>query len=134
MTAANARDALRATALAVLADTVLWIVWFAGMLFYVPRLMRHFQDLRVQLPTGTQLVLAASRWLVHYPYLIPFFLLAGIALDGGVGYLLRTRAPARRLAWLWWGVMIALPVLAILACWMALGFPVGRPSDAPLPD
>src|SRR5262249_9468345 len=102
MTPVNSQDALRGTALAAIADTTLWIVWFAGMLFYVPRLMRHYNDLRIQLPAGTQYVLTLSRWLVEYPYVIPCLLLAGVALDAGVAFLLRRNASSRRPAWIWW--------------------------------
>lgn len=121
VTMTSARDALKATILAVVADAVLWVVWFAGMLVYVPQMERRFRDLNLALPPFTLSVLAVARWLQHYPYMIPFLIVAGAGLDGAVGFLLRLNPNLRRLAWLWWGVMLALPVVAILASWMALG-------------
>jgi type II secretory pathway component PulF len=121
--ATNFREALKATVLTVAVDTALWIVWFVCMLVYVPPMMRRFRDLDVHLPPFTQQVLAVAQWLNHYPYMIPSIMVLGIALDGGFGLLLRSNPQLRLLAWLWWGVMLALPLVAILGTWMALGFP-----------
>jgi type II secretory pathway component PulF len=123
VTAASARYALKVTILAVAVDAVLWIVWFAAMLIYVPQRMQRFRDLNLELPYFTRSVLAVGRWVENYPYMIPFIMIMGVALDGGFGFLLRCNPKLRLLAWLWWAVMLALPVVAILSTWMALGFP-----------
>jgi type II secretory pathway component PulF len=126
MTSADSRDALKATALAVLADAVLWVVWFAGLLFFVPRLEQVFRSLNVKLPPATVWLVGLARWLAAHVVLVPLLLLLILGIDGAVGYLLRRNPSTKRLAWLWWGVMIALPVLAVIASWMALGFfPLG---------
>jgi hypothetical protein len=58
--------------------------------------------------------------------MIPFLIVGGVALDGCVGFLLRLNPDLRRGAWLWWALMLALPLVAIMASWMALGFPLTR--------
>ena len=119
----SARQALMATIFAVAVDAALWVVWFACMLVYVPPMIRRFRDLNVALPQFTRLVVAVGIWLGHYPYMIPFIMVLGVLVDGGFGFLLRSNPRLRLLAGLWWAVMLALPLVAILGTWMALGFP-----------
>jgi type II secretory pathway component PulF len=103
---------------------VLWITWLFGMLFYAPRTEKLLKDFNMKVPAFTQWVLAASRWLGAYWYILLAPLLFLLAVAGAVDYVLRREPRTRRLCWLWFGLMLALPLALILCSLLGLWLPV----------
>jgi type II secretory pathway component PulF len=122
-----ARQAARTTIRFVLLDAALWFVWLVGMLVAVSYVERTFRSFSLKVPAFTEAVLYVGRWLDAYWYVVaPPALLLWLALDGTVGYLLRSREGTRRLGNAWSIVMFGLPLLAILCSFLSLWLPLLR--------
>jgi hypothetical protein len=121
-----ARQAARTTIRFVLLDAALWVVWLVGMLVAVSYMERTFRNFSLKVPPFTEAVLAVGRWLDAYWYVGLPALLAWLALDGAVGFLLRSREGTRRLGNVWSVVMFGLPLLAILCSFLSLWLPLLR--------
>jgi type II secretory pathway component PulF len=110
----------------VLLDAALWGIWLVGTVVAVPYVEGVLRSFSLKLPPFTVGVLTAGRWLDAYWYLCLPGLLLWLAMDGAVGFALRSREGTRRLANLWSVVMFALPLLAILCSFLSLWLPVLR--------
>jgi type II secretory pathway component PulF len=118
-----ARSPVPALVVGVVVPTVLWLILFAGLLLLVPRYQKTFADFNMTLPTATEAVLAAARWVANYWYVLilwlPFFLVPDAAI-----VVLLWRRPSRGLGRLWSGLMIALPLLGIGLVVLAIYLPL----------
>jgi type II secretory pathway component PulF len=120
------RQAARTTVRFVLLDAALWVIWLVGMLVAVSYMERTFRDYNLKVPAFTEAVLFVGRWLDTYWYLGLPALPLWLALDGTVGYLLRSREGTRRLGNVWSVIMFGLPLLAILCSFLSLWLPLLR--------
>jgi hypothetical protein len=120
------RSAVRATVFLVLLDAAVWTLWLVGMVVAVAYMERTFRDYALKVPAFTETVLAAGRWLDSYWYACVPVLLAWLALDGGVGFALRSRERTRRVGQVWSVVMFAVPLLAVLCSFLSLWLPLLR--------
>jgi hypothetical protein len=101
----------------------LWACFFVGLVLVVPRFKRIFMDFGMALPAITEAVLAVSDWAASYWYVlilsVPFLLVPAVAVVYGLA-----RLPARLLSWLWFVLMIALPLLAMVLVFVAIYLPL----------
>src|SRR5437016_5930072 len=98
---------------AVIGHGALWAVFFAGLLFLVPRAERTIRDFNMSVPALTVGVLNASRWAVDYYYLAPLVILPLLVLDGAVYLTLRRTLPSP--VWsICWSVLMFLIALAAI--------------------
>jgi type II secretory pathway component PulF len=118
--------AARTTVRFVLLDAAVWGVWLVGMLVAVSYVEHTFRNFGLKVPAFTGAVLAVGRWLSAYWYLCLPGLLAWLAVDGMVGFALRSREGTRRLGRLWSVLMFALPLLAVLCSFLSLWLPLLR--------
>jgi hypothetical protein len=116
----------RTTARFVLLDAALWGIWLVGMLAAVSYVEGVFRSFSLKVPPFTSGLLTVGRWLNAYWYLCLPVLLLWLAVDGAVGFALRSREGTRRLASLWSVLMFALPLLAILCSFLSLWLPLLR--------
>jgi hypothetical protein len=129
MTEPSRAEALRFAVQNVALHAVLWLVWAAGMvaaLRYLGYLGHTFGGFNLKVPAPTEALLAAARWLD--PFWLPLVPVFGVwlAVDGGIGYLLRRRPGMRRASLIWSGLMLAVPALAILFSFLSLWLPLMR--------
>jgi hypothetical protein len=124
MTPTDRATAVRGAVLDAGLHSVVWLVWWAGMVAAKSYLMRTFQGFNMKLPAATEMLLAASRCLEVACYVPLALLAAGLAVDGVVGYLLRRSASMNRLRWVWSAAMLAVPVLLILFSFLSLWLPL----------
>lgn len=119
-TAPNPSNRLPApTFLVVAARAFLWIAWLLGLLLWVPRVERVFQNMNLKPPSTTELVMVLTHGTVPVGLLL---VLVFVLLDGAVYY--RLRRPVVRA--LWSGVMTVLPVIAMLFSAVAVSQPMDR--------
>jgi hypothetical protein len=104
---------------AIAAAAVGWAYLFLVLVLLVPRYEDTFRAQAVRLPAPTVWALAAGRWAEAYWYVLPLLGLLVILLS----WLLRQRARGRRLRWLWFLVVLGIPVLLHLGLWWALHLP-----------
>ncbi len=105
------------------ATVVLWAVLVAVLVLIVPRYEDAFRARSVSLPAPTEWALAAGRWAELYWYVLPLFGLLVLPVVILLSWLLRHRVRGSLLGWLWFGVLLATPVLLQLAIWRALLLP-----------
>ena len=121
-----APHAARTTLRFVLLDAALWVVWLVGMFVAVSYVEGPFRTYSLKVPAFTEAVLAVGRWLHAYWYLCVPGLLLWLAVDGAVGFALRSREGTRKLGDFWAVGMFALPLLAILCSFLSLWLPLLR--------
>jgi hypothetical protein len=121
-----ARTAARATALNVLLHAALWLAW-AGCLSWSARYVEQsYRDFSPRLPPFTAFLLALAHGLRTWWYVALPLLLGWLALAAAVSYRLRLTEGGRPRARLWSGVMLALPLLAIVCAFFSLWLPLLR--------
>lgn len=117
-------SAVSFTVIALGVHAIFWLPLFLVLLLVVPRFERTFAEFKMQLPFLTEAVLATSRWLNNYWYVLllafPFLL----ALDGAIVFLLRREPRTRALGMLWLLLWLVLPVLAVPVLVVALWLPM----------
>jgi type II secretory pathway component PulF len=110
--------------LGVIVRAVLWVVWllvfFWFAIWFVPPYERTFRDFGMRLPWATEMVLTLGRGVIPYGVLL---VLAFITADGIGSFLLHQSAPRRVVRVLWSGLMIAVPVFAIIVTAVAVWLP-----------
>src|SRR5687767_4274805 len=99
---------------------LLCLALLVQLLLIVPGYERQFADFRVRVPVVTELMIAASRWTVHYWFVVVPLLLAMFALLGLVSYLIRHHVRNRWCSAVWFLLLIGLPVAVNATMWMAL--------------
>jgi type II secretory pathway component PulF len=99
---------------------LLWATVLAVLALAVPRYERAFRDKNAQLPDVTLGVLAAGRWSDNYWYVVPLFGLLMLPFIVLLTWLLRHRTAERWPGWLWFGLLLGVPVLLQLVIWSAL--------------
>jgi len=114
------RSAFVAATVSVILHALLGVVFLVVMLFVVPGHKREFAEHEIALPWITTKVIGISDWLAAYWYVVIFFALPLMALDGGIVFLCWQRRRRRILAVLWNIVLIALWLL-IMGFFVALG-------------
>jgi type II secretory pathway component PulF len=92
---------------------------FLVLVLLVPRYEDTFRNQSVKLPAPTALAVAVGRWAEAYWYVLPLFGLLVMLLS----WLLRQRARGWQLSWLWFLVVLGIPVLLHLGLWWALHLP-----------
>jgi hypothetical protein len=110
--------------IATVIHAVLAFVLFFGLLFWVPRYEKIFNDFNMQLPAMTKALIATSRWLGDYWYVVIFPV--GLLFAAGLWILSRLcRFPRSRrlgLHWLWFIVVTLLLLLAsgtaVISIWL----------------
>jgi type II secretory pathway component PulF len=94
--------------------TTLGFVLVLSLIVWTPRFEKIFKELNIRLPSLTERVMAVSRWMSSYWYVVIFPL--GLLFAGNVLilYLLRRYPGSRRLGlhWFWF---IAVTLLLLLA-------------------
>jgi type II secretory pathway component PulF len=108
------RSAWPFTIIAAVIHTLLALVLFLSLIFWMPRFEKIVKDFNMTLPSSTLWVMAVSRWLRSYWYVVIFpvgLLFAGNFL---ILYLLRTKPGSRRLG-LYWYWFFAGTLLLLLA-------------------
>ena len=105
---------------------LLWIWLRDFLLRSVPRFKRTFIDYGMRLPAETEWTLGLSDWIGEYWYLLVPILLALLALDGGVSYLLYRFRKTRWVYWLWFTVMTVLPMYVGRYVFLAMYEPLLR--------
>jgi hypothetical protein len=111
------------TVLLLAAAAVLWATVLGTLVLAVPRYERAFRDKNVILPDVTLGALAAGRWAASYWYVVPLFGLLMLPVVVLLTWLLRHRAPGPWPGWIWFGVLLGVPVLLQLVIWWALLLP-----------
>jgi type II secretory pathway component PulF len=109
-----------ATVLLLALAALLWATGLAVLVVAVPRYARAFRDQNMILPDVTLAVLAAGRWAEKYWYVVPLFGLLLLPLIVLLTWLLRHRATERWPGWVWFGMLLGVPVLLQLVIWSAL--------------
>ena len=102
------------TVMAAVIHTLLAFVLFLSLIVWMSRFEKLFKDYNMSLPSSTNWVMAVSRWMRSYWYVVIFpvgLLFAGNVL---ILYLLRTKPGSRRLG-LHWYWFIAVTLLLLLA-------------------
>jgi type IV pilus assembly protein PilC len=125
MTTRPSRPPVADLVIGVAIPALLWAVLLVGLVLVVPRFKRIFMDFGLALPAATQAVIAVSDWAAAYWYVlilsVPFLL----APDVAVVYWL-ARRPGRALSCLWFVLMIALPLLAMVLVFVAIYLPEAK--------
>src|SRR5262245_3432653 len=114
---------LAVAAVLAAAHAVAWVALLGFLCFSVPAYERVFTDFRLRLPGDTAAVIGASRWLNKYLLFLAPALLVLAAADGAVLFLLRRSPGTRLLAWLWFALLLLLPVAALVFSWLAVWRP-----------
>lgn len=127
------RAAARATVLNVALHAALWLAWAGCMNLSARHVEQVFRDFNLKLPPFTALLLALAHGLRTSWYLALPLLLAWLSLDAAVGYRLRLGPGARRHARLWSGVMLAVPLVAVVCAFFSLWLPLLRALEAVAP-
>ena len=101
----------------------LWAAVAAVLVTAVPRYERVFRDEGRRLPDPTEWTIAAGHWAGKYWYVMMMFAL--LVLPGVVvlSVALWRRAPKSLPTWIWFGLLIGVPLLLQLAIWSALRMP-----------
>jgi type II secretory pathway component PulF len=100
--------------MAAVIHTLLAFVLFLSLIVWMSRFEKLFKDYNMSLPSSTNWVMAVSRWMRSYWYVVIFpvgLLFAGNVL---ILYLLRTKPGSRRLG-LYWYWFFAVTLLLLLA-------------------
>jgi type II secretory pathway component PulF len=87
------------------------------LLFVVPGYKRTLADFQMRVPAFTEWVIAVSDWLGHYLYVMPPFVLIVLVVDAAALFLLRWKRQTRPLSWVWFMVVLLLPLTAWLLGW-----------------
>lgn len=102
----------------VLAHALGWLALLFVLQVVVPGYDRQFRNFHLKVPSTTENVITLSRWVIEYNLLAVLGIGGLLVLDAGVLLLLRVPLGARKLSWLWFVLMLLLPLLAIvLAMW-----------------
>ena len=126
------RSAWPFTIIAAVIHTLLAFVLFLSMIFWIPRFEKLFKDFSMELPSSTNWVMAVSRWVGSYWYVVIFpvgLLFAGNFL---ILYLLRTKPGSRRLGlyWYWFFAVTLLLLLAGGTVAVAIYLPYAKLAEA----
>jgi hypothetical protein len=113
------------TIIAAVVHAMLAVVLFLSLFVWIARSEKVFKDFNLRLPSSTEWVMAVSRWMLSYWYVVIFpvgLLFAGNVL---ILYLLRSRPGSRRLGlhWCWLIAVTLLLLLASGAVALAIWFP-----------
>ncbi len=88
--------------------TVMVLIGILMMIYVVPNLTKTFEDLKVDLPTSTKIILGVSSFFEHH-YLIVF--LGVIALGVGFFYALKTKVGKRSFDYISLRIPVIAPIL-----------------------
>jgi type II secretory pathway component PulF len=107
----NPPASLAITILLVVLSLALCLAWIWQMVFVIPEYERLFHDFRIRVPALTEATISYSRVFVKFWYiLVPFTLFIAYPAIGYVSYHLRHRSNQRGLSWLWFLLIIGLPL------------------------
>ena len=123
------RPTLQWPAVTVLLHGICVIALTAGVRFMVPPYKGIFRDFKMRLPWITEAVIRISDWFRIYWYILPFVIVAVLALDGGVVFLLG-QAGRRKLRIAWLVLPIPLAVLLGLLVVVSLVLPLHQLVEA----
>jgi type II secretory pathway component PulF len=111
------------TGLVLAIAALLWAAVLVVLLLVVPGYERAFRDQNVSLPTATRWTLAAEHWANHYWYVVPLFGLFILPVIVLLSWLLRHRATGAFPGRAWFGFLVSVPLLVLLAIWLSLLLP-----------
>jgi hypothetical protein len=102
------------TIIATVIHAVLALVLFLSLLFWIPRHEKMFKEFNMTLPTITNLLMAVSRWMGEFCYVVIFPVGLLFAGDAWILSLLRRSPRSRRLGldWCWFIIVTLLLLLA----------------------
>jgi hypothetical protein len=103
-----------------------WVALVLVLLLVVPRYDKMFKDFGLKLPLLTEMVVAASRWVVRYWYVLVPAGVVLLALDAAVLHGLRLAPATRILSWLWFLLILAGTLVALLVVWLAVAHPMAK--------
>src|SRR5437773_11868765 len=115
MNAGPVNDPIRHASVAITVAFVglslaLFLTWLSLMIFIVPGFERTFMDFRMRVPYLTELTINVSRWGVKYWYVLLIVAVPGYAVIAFVSYFLRHQTKQRLLCWLWFALIIVVPL------------------------
>jgi type II secretory pathway component PulF len=97
-----------------------------SVIFWVPIYERKFRDFAVALPSYTSALIAVSRWMQNYWYVLVFPVGVGLALDGLLVYVWRRRPSTEHLARYWMLFVAIVLVVAWILGALAIVLPYAK--------
>ncbi|MFL5342799.1 MAG: hypothetical protein ACJ8F7_21915 [Gemmataceae bacterium] len=118
-TSANSQS-IAGTILRLLVAALLWIALIIVLVVIVPQRKKHYDQLGLQLPVATQVVIDVSMWFADYWWEIVIFMAPVFVVATIVTYFVRHRSDRGTLVAFWTFLLLAPPILAQLIVWGAL--------------